>query len=139
MTNKKAIVSLMLVCVVTLALTLSAYALAWGTFNNHTIPANQGDTEVSTVKRDNNATTVKHFTISITGLTNGYTAICAWTETPTGSNYSNPGNQISLATNQNVDYYSTNVPGKGDNVVLNFDNPVYTSTAISTSGTWTPN
>lgn len=106
------------------------------------LPANQGDTEVSTVARSNDTSAVKYFSIKITSIGTGYTHVRAWTEKNgdwgTKPNLSDPYNQVK-ADNiyHTVDY--TTVPNKGDNVILNLDNPVNTSSQVDVAGEWSPN
>jgi len=113
----------------------TAYA-ATATFSG-ILPAYQGDTEVSTVARAHDSTSYKYFTITITSLGTGYDSVRAWTENTLGGNLSDPFKQVSKNVQTNV-YYTT-VPSMGTNVVLNLDNPVYTSESVSVGGTWTPN
>lgn len=118
----------------------SAFA-ATGKFSGK-LPANQGDTEISTVARANAATTVQYFSIKITSIGTGYTHVRAWTEKNgglgTNPNLSDPYNQVKADNT----YYSVNyttTPNKGDNVILNLDNPVNTSSQVDVSGEWSPN
>ena len=65
--------------VLVMALSVTAFASsAWDSFSTK-LPANQGDTEVSTVARASDS--VDHFNIQINSLSNGYTAVRAWAET----------------------------------------------------------
>lgn len=100
-----------------------------------TLPANQGDTEVSTVAKANN--TDQFFSIKVNTLGGTGSAVRAWTESSAGSNYSNPYNQANKGVTTWI-YYS-NIPAKGKNVTLNLDNPVYTSSTVSVTGSWSPN
>ena len=112
-------------------------ASAWDDIND-TLPSNQGDTEVSTVGRADPVN--DHFNVIIDSITDGYTAVRAWTEKPIGGNYSNPYFQIDVndpGYMWNV-YYST-LPALGANVVLNLDNPVSTTVTPTVKGKWTPN
>lgn len=114
----------------------SAFA-ATGTFDA-TLPAKQGDTEVSTVARANTSDVVEYFSIKISSIDSGYTAVRAWTEASAGSNYSDPYTEVRAdGTYHTVDYLTT--PNKGNNVTLNLDNPVYTTSSVSVSGEWSPN
>lgn len=64
--------------VLVMALSVTAFASsAWDSFSTK-LPANQGDTEVSTVARASDS--VDHFNIQINSLSNGYTAVRAWAE-----------------------------------------------------------
>ncbi|CAM3124152.1 DUF2712 domain-containing protein [Paenibacillus sediminis] len=117
----------------------SAFA-ATATFSG-SLPANQGDTEISTVARANEDTAVKYFSIKITSLGSG-TYVRAWTEKSGGiganPNLSDPYNQVAFDSAYHTINYST-VPTKGTNVILNLDNPVVTSSTVSVSGAWSPN
>ena len=74
--------------VLVMALSVTAFASsAWDSFSTK-LPANQGDTEVSTVARASDS--VDHFNIQINSLSNGYTAVRAWAEGSWGGNYSDP-------------------------------------------------
>lgn len=114
---------------------ITAYA-ATANFSG-TLPANQGDTEISTVARLNDTTTMKYFSITITSLQSGYSSVRAWTEGIYGNNFSDP--YIEAKLNIKKDIFYSAVPTKGHNVVLNLDNPVYTSNQVSVAGNWTPN
>lgn len=117
-----------------LAFGLSITAFAASANFSATLPANQGDTEVSTVRK---ATDAKNFTITIDSIGTGTDEVCAWTEGDiTGSNYSNPYNQVGIGT-EDLPY--TKQPKIGENVVLNLDNPVNIPTSVDVSGSWTPN
>lgn len=123
--------------VLVMALSVTAFASsAWDSFSTK-LPANQGDTEVSTVARDSDS--VDHFNIQINSLSNGYTAVRAWAEGSWGGNYSDPYWELGVGSNWNVYYYSNNIPSKGTNITLNLDNPVSTTITPSVSGKWTPN
>lgn len=102
------------------------------------LPANQGDTEISTVARANTSSAVKYFSIKVSTLDTGYSSVRAWTEKSGGANLSSPYTEVKKSTTWGtVDY--TSVPDKGTNVTLNLDNPVYTSTQVSVGGEWSPN
>lgn len=108
--------------VLVMALSVTAFASsAWDSFSTK-LPANQGDTEVSTVARASDS--VDHFNIQINSLSNGYTAVRAWAEGSWGGNYSDPYWELGVGSNWNVYYYSNNIPSKGTNITLNLDNPV---------------
>jgi len=100
------------------------------------LPANQGDTEVSTVARANASDVLKIFYINIKKLDTGYSAVRAWTEGSWGGNYSNPYNEAYLGQYW-LDYTTT--PSEGANVTLNLDNPIYTSSTVAVEGEWSPN
>lgn len=128
--------ALAVAAVMTMSLTaFAASTVAWDDFSA-TLPKNQGDTEVSTVARSNSASTEKNFTVNITSMPSGYTAVRAWTEKPAGANYSNPYKQIGSGESD-VSYSTT--PAQGKNVVLNLDNPVKTTKTPTVKGKWTPN
>ena len=118
--------------VLVMALSVTAFASsAWDSFSTK-LPANQGDTEVSTVARASDS--VDHFNIQINSLSNGYTAVRAWAEGSWGGNYSDPYWELGVGSNWNVYYYSNNIPSKGTNITLNLDNPVSTTITPSVSG-----
>lgn len=129
---RKKITAIALGCVLTLGLSITAFA-ASASFSA-TLPAHQGDTEVSTVRK---ATDAKNFSITIDSIGSGTDQVCAWTEgDSTGTNYSSPYNQVGIETSS-VTY--TKQPQIGENVVLNLDNPVDLATSVKVSGSWTPN
>lgn len=114
----------------------SVNAQAWDSFSVK-LPADRGDVEVSTVAK---SSSTDYFTIDITSMSSG-SSVCAWTESRvTGNNYSDPARQIDVsAGNTNVSYYDSPSPSPGDDVVLNLDNPIFTSSTPTVSGEWTPN
>ncbi|MEC0229093.1 hypothetical protein [Paenibacillus alba] len=126
--------------IATLALSMlfatSAFA-ATAPFSGN-LPANQGDTEISTVARANNADVVEYFSIKVTSLGTGYTAVRAWTEGSAGGNYSSPYTEVQANSNWATPSY-TSTPSKGTNITLNLDNPVYTSSSVAVAGEWSPN
>lgn len=129
---KKKIISITLSCAVVLGLSITAFA-ASGDFAA-TLPAHQGDTEVSTIRKETEA---KNFSITIDSIGTGTDKVCAWTEgDTTGSNYSSPYNQVGV---ESKDISYTTQPKVGENVVLNLDNPVNISTSVEVVGSWTPN
>ena len=101
------------------------------------LPEKQGDTEISTVGRQD--ASVDHFTITISSLGSGTSSVRAWTEGSAGGNYSSPYNEASNGKTTNIKYYENDLPKQGKNVTLNLDNPVYMSTTVYVSGSWTPN
>lgn len=113
-------------------------ASAWDSFSVN-LPANQGDKEVSKVTRG--SSDISHFSILISSIGGGYTAVHAWCETGLGGNVSNPFYQLGVTSPYEwaVPYYDGKSPSMGTNVTLNLDNPVYTSATPSVSGRWTPN
>ncbi|MCU6708309.1 hypothetical protein M6D81_06240 [Paenibacillus sp. J5C_2022] len=117
----------------------SAFAVT-ATFTG-SLPANQGDTEISTAARANDATAVKYFSIKITKLDSG-TAVRAWTEKEgawgSHPNLSDPYNQVAYDKAYHTISYDT-VPAKGTNVILNLDNPIVTSSSVAVEGEWSPN
>lgn len=123
--------------VITMILTISAIA-ATANFSGY-LPANQGDTEISTVARLHDFLSYKYFTIKITSLGSGYTSARAWTESGLGTNLSSPYTEVTKNVLKNISYYTNYVPYPGVNVTLNLDNPVYTSSTVSVAGYWTPN
>ena len=134
---RKKLSMIVLGVVLVMALSVTAFASsAWDSFSTK-LPANQGDTEVSTVARASDS--VDHFNIQINSLSNGYTAVRAWAEGSWGGNYSDPYWELGVGSNWNVYYYSNNIPSRGTNITLNLDNPVSTTITPSVSGKWTPN
>ncbi|WP_025681599.1 hypothetical protein [Paenibacillus massiliensis] len=125
--------------IATLAISMLFATSAFGATANFSgnLPAKQGDTEISTVGRANASSSYKYFTIKVTSLGTGYTSVRAWTEGSWGGNYSDPYNEANLNASTNISY--STVPSKGDNVTLNLDNPVYSTSSVSVSGNWTPN
>ena len=129
---KRKFLSILLSCALVLSLSITAFAAS--TSFSATIPAHQGDTEVSKVRKETNEGS---FSITVDFLSTGTDKICAWTEgDSTGTNYSSPYNQVGKET-KSFDY--TNQPKIGENVVLNLDNPVDSSLAATARGSWTPN
>lgn len=103
-----------------------------------TLPSKQGDTEISTVARANDADEVKYFSVKITSIDTGYSAVRAFTEKGNGDNLSDPYTEVAANGKYATINYTT-VPSSGTNVVLNLDNPVYTTSTVSVSGEWSPN
>lgn len=129
---KRKFLSIILSCALVLGLSVTAFAAS--TKFSATIPAHQGDTEVSTVRKE---TSKESFSITVDFLSTGTDKICAWTEgDSTGINYSSPYNQVGIETKS---FNYTRQPDIGENVVLNLDNPVDSSLAATASGSWTPN
>lgn len=118
-----------------LVMCLSITVFAATTTFSGSLPANQGDTEISKVRKANSTT--KYFTITISSIGKGTNKVCAWTEGSWGGNYSSPYNQVGIGT-KSFSYYKNDYPKKGDNVILNLDNPVYMSSTVSVSGSWNP-
>lgn len=132
MGKKRVSIIAVISCVLMLSLSLSAFA-ATANFSA-TLPKNQGDTEVSKVRKDG---TTSYFTITITSIGTGTDKVCAWTESDIlGTNYSNPSQQVAVET-RNITY--SKKPESGDNVVLNLDNPVNMSSTVAVKGSWSPN
>ncbi len=130
-------IAIIAITVCTLAMCMSISVFAATTKFSGELPKQQGDTEISTVRRA--GSTQKYFTIHVVNLDNVTNAVCAWTEgDSTGLNYSNPYVQVQKGRTTNVKY-DKHVPDIGENVVLNLDNPVYLDYAVSVSGNWTPN
>ena len=131
----KRVKNLVALSVVTFILLLGSSVYAATANFSGTLPANQGDTEVSTVAKANNVD--QFFSIKVSSLGGIVSAVRAWTEYSVGADYSIPYNQANKGVTTWI-YYSS-VPGKGKNVTLNLDNPVYTSSTVSVSGSWSPN
>lgn len=102
------------------------------------LPADQGDTEISTVARANASNVVQYFSVKITSIGAGYSAVRAWTEKPIGTNLSDPFTEVAADGAWHTPSYTT-TPSPGDNVVLNLDNPVYTGDTVPVAGEWSPN
>lgn len=129
---KKRLVSMMMFLILTISISTMAFAAS--DYFDVTVPGQQGDVEVSTVRKERSTA---YFTIELQSLSTGTTCLCAWTESKTfGKNYSNPYYQVECIE-EDVPY--TNTPAVGENVVLNLDNPVYTIIGVYAQGTWTPN
>lgn len=117
-----------------LAFGLSITAFAASTNFTANLPAHQGDTEVSTVRK---ATDTKSFSVTIDSIGSGTDKVCVWSEgDSTGKNYSSPYNQVGVET-KSISY--TTQSKVGENVVLNLDNPVDMATSVKVTGSWTPN
>lgn len=119
-----------------LVMCMSMSALAksdWLVEFSGTLPANQGDAQVSTIKKEFET---EYFTVNMTSIGNNYKNVCAWTENTLGANYSDPSNQVHLNEFEQVGYDS--VPKVGRNVVLNLDNPVKTESTVAVQGRWSP-
>lgn len=127
----------LLASALTIATLFATSAFAASASFNGTLPANQGDTQISTVSRANNQNVVKYFSITVYGMASGYSAVRAWAESSLGVNSSSPYNQVPLGVSKTVSY--DYVPLKGSKVVLNLDNPVSTSSKVEVAGTWSPN
>ena len=110
---KKRVCMLLLFAFV-LCTAMTAYAAS--TEFSAVLPKNQGDTEVSTVRKGSD---YNFFTIGITSISNNMTKVCAWTEGEVGNNLSSPYRQIANGETLPVFYDVT--PGIGTNVVLNLD------------------
>lgn len=128
--------------VLLMSITVTAFAAvsqqesAWADFNVN-LPANSGDIETRLVARVNTASTMKYFTINISSIGAGCTAVRVWTENQFGYNFSSSvGNSIGTGQ-RNINY--SEVPQQGDVVKLNLDNPVNTSATPAVKGSWTPN
>ena len=128
-------ISMAIMVVMTMSITAFAATVATESFSVK-LYEKQKDREVSTIARSNHSDTVTYATVTIDSIANDYTAVRAWMEKPAGANYSNPYTQIGIKKNK-VNY--SKVPDKGDNVVLNLDNPVYTTKTPLVKGSWTPN
>lgn len=81
---------------------------------------------------------VEYFSVKISSIGTGYSYVRAWTETSAGSNYSDPYEEVQADSKYHTIDYTT-VPNKGNNVTLNLDNPVYTTSTVPVSGEWSPN
>ncbi len=104
------------------------------------LPAKHGDTEISAVKRQNGASIKPYFDITITTLGGNGDSVRAWTEVNTfGVNCSSPYNEVRRGHSEQFYYYDDTAPAKGLTVTLNLDNPVYNTSAVSVSGSWSPN
>lgn len=120
----------------TVAMAIPSFA-AWVNFSGG-LPEYQGDTEISTVSRQNPSNVNPSFGISIDTLGDGFTAVRAWTESRIlAVNFSSPYNQV-LVGNTNTFRYTREV-AQGTQVTLNLDNPVYISKEVAVIGDWTPN
>ena len=136
MTKKKMTFSTMFfVIILMMALTISTFAANVDFSGN--LPAKQGDTEISQVARENDSTVKPYFTIKITSLGGNGDAVRAWTESIFEVNFSSPYNEAPLNESKNINYQRG--PDTGIDVVLNLDNPVYTTNTVSVGGNWTPN
>lgn len=133
--NKKKKFSISVLACVALAICMSLSAFAATAPFTGYLPANQGDTEISTVRKE---TSTNYFSIHIYILGDATNKVCAWTEgDSTGYNYSSPYNQVEVYEPTDIKY--THVPDIGENVVLNLDNPVDISSSVIVAGEWSPN
>ncbi|MDE7424626.1 MAG: hypothetical protein K2N51_13220 [Lachnospiraceae bacterium] len=118
---------------VALAMCMSLTIFAAAADFSTKLPANQGDVEISTIRKES---TVKHFCIRFQSIGKGTDKVCAWAEQPiTGYNYSSPYNQVGEGLTS-VKY--SEVPAVGNNVLLNLDNPVKLSYEVAVTGRWCP-
>lgn len=101
-----------------------------------TIPAKQGDTEVSTVARAGGIQENQFFDITLQTLTAGYSSLRAWAEVGTGTNVSSPYQEALVKHTTRMKYTRSVLPRV--NVTLNLDNPVYTTSKLHATGQWTP-
>lgn len=128
--------AIMMGTIVTVFAAVSVQASAWDNINVQ-LPWLSGDAETGLVARVNTDSTVKYFSVDISSISGGYTAVRVWTENQFGFNFSDPtSNSISIGL-KNINY--SIVPKKGDLVKLNLDNPVMTSATPTVKGRWTPN
>lgn len=129
---KRKLFSIIFGCILVLGLSITVFAAT--TSFTATIPAHQGDTETSTVRKESDT---GYFSITIEFIGTGTDKLNAWTEgDSTGTNYSSPYNQVGLES-KNITY--TLLPKIGENVVLNLDNPVDLVQVLTASGNWSPN
>lgn len=118
-----------------LCLSLSVPALAAYSYGfSATLPANQGDTEVSKVSR---GTDSEYWHIRIDSATQNVKKVHAWTEGGLGDNYSSPSKTVSVGSGYAMKYDRV-VPNEGQNVVLNLDNPNSVSYTVDLEGSWDP-
>lgn len=134
--NKPKKISISALIGVALAMCMSLSVFAATTRFTGYLPAYQGDTEISTVRKE---TSTAHFTIEMLVIDGTDTdKVCAWTEgDSTGYNYSSPYNQVAKGELTDIDY--SHVPDIGENVVLNLDNPVSLDHTVAVGGDWSPN
>lgn len=126
---KRKLITIALACLLMFSLTLTVFA-ASSAFTA-VLPAHQGDVEVSTIRKEGNAS---YFRISLNS--SSVDAVCAWTEDSMGRNCADPYKQVRFGMT-NVNY--TNKPAAGTDVTLNLDNPVYSDSTASAEGSWSPN
>lgn len=119
-------------------LSVSVYAAltATDTFSI-SLPAQQGDTELPAVKKTTSSEIFWVFLDSVGTASDTFTSVMAWTESPMGVNYSDPTHEVDEGTSTAIAY--NNTPAIGKNVVLNMDNPIYTTLSPVAVGEWTPN
>ena len=126
------------VLIISMSISAFATAVVWDSINVN-LPKYSMNTEFREV--DKSDQTIGYFTIKIDSISGGYTAIRAWTEKPLGGNYSDSSKIVSVSSNgslqENVNY--TQIPSNGAGVILNLDNPIYTTTQPKVMGSWTPN
>ena len=134
MFSKKTISSVLIVFTFLMS-TMTITAFAVNASFSGSLPAKHGDTEVSTASRA--SSDVSYFSIAITELGGNGDSARAWTEKTNGVNLSSPYNEATCGVSENISYSS--IPGKGTLVVLNLDNPVYTTDTVPVSGSWNPN
>lgn len=134
---KKRMCATVISIILIMCVTFPCYAAvsAWGNFN-FDLPTYSADYETGLIGRVNTTTTKKYFTVTVSTL--GTSAVRVWTEDRYGYNFSGPYKN-SIATGTYNCSYDIAVPNQGENVKLNLDNPVYTSTTPRITGKWTPN
>lgn len=137
MINGRKIFAIVLSVALIMAMSITAFATANADQTDFAVnlPIFSNNKEVGKIAKADNST--DHFTISISSISMEFTKVRAWTEKPVGTNYSDPYEQIGVGDNQEMDYTTT--PKKGDQVVLNLDNPVYSTSSPTVIGSWTPN
>ena len=128
---KKKIIALGIGCMMLLGMTMGVFA-ASATFSVN-LPVKQGDTEVSTIKKEK---TQDYFWVVINTIGSGTNKVCAWAEGDLGANLSSPTKQIAVGGHA-INY--TSIPNVGKRVTLNLDNPVYLTYTVAVTGSWTPN
>lgn len=128
--------ALQLMLLVVLVFSITTVALGAEQRFSANLPRNQGDIEVSTVRK---ATSEDTFMINMYSIGTGITTVCVWTEKDAliKRNYSSPYFQVGVGRTDGD--YDILQPAVGDNVILNLDNPVVMSTTVSVSGIWSPN
>ena len=134
MKNKKRLYATAAALVMMFTLCMSVYA-AWDDFTI-SLPTAQGDYELPRVQK---TSTITCFSVKITDIgttSDDYDTVMVWTEKPSGDNYSSATYEAGLGKSNPP--YDEQVPEVGDNVVLNMDNPIYTTDTPVVSGEWTP-
>lgn len=121
-------------------MSLSVFTYAASTATDHfsiSLPVQQEDYELPAVKKTNSSK--RYFCVDIESIGDAddtYSTVMVWTESEAGINFS--PSDYEMGEELDCINYST-TPSVGTNVVLNMDNPIYTTNTPLVVGDWTPN